>query len=106
MPTYIYRIQPARPEMLSEGATEEEARITGEHFAYLKNLMEAGILILAGRTLNSDYSAFGIAIVKARDDNHMRQITNEDPGVAQKLFRAEWHPYRIALHAPENSPDP
>ncbi|MCY3778958.1 MAG: YciI family protein [Chloroflexi bacterium] len=103
MPTYIYRIQPVRPEMLSAGATEEESRIAGEHFAYLKALMEDGVLILAGRTLNNDYSAFGIAIFNARDDEHMRQITAGDPGVAKKLFRAEWHPYRIALHAPENS---
>lgn len=103
MPTYIYRIQPVRPEMLSVGATAEEEQIAGEHFEYLKRLMAEGILILAGRTLNSDYSAFGIAIFTARDDAHMRQITADDPGVAQKLFRAEWHPYRIALHAPANS---
>ena len=103
MPTYMYRIQPVRPEMLSAGPTDEEAQVTAEHFNYLKTLMEAGILILAGRTLNSDYSSFGIAIFSARDDDHMRQITAGDPGVAKKLFRAEWYPYRIALHAPENS---
>ncbi len=102
MPTYIYRIQPVRPAMLSEGPTAEETRITGEHFDYLQQLMHEGVLILAGRTLTSDYSAFGIAIFKARDDEHMRAITENDPGVAQKLFRAEWYPYRIALHAPEN----
>ena len=103
MPTYIYRIQPVRPEMLSEGATAEEEQIAGEHFEYLRRLIDNGILILAGRTLNSDYSAFGIAIFTARDDAHMRQITADDPAVAKKLFRAEWFPYRIALHAPENS---
>ena len=103
MPTYIYRIQPVRPEMLSQGATPEESRIAGEHYEYLKGLMDEGILVLAGRTLNSDYSAFGIAIFKARDDAHMRNISADDPGVAQKLFRAEWFPYRIALHAPENA---
>ena len=102
MPTYIYRIQPVRPAMLSEGPTSEETRITGEHFAYLKRLMDAGLLIMAGRTLNTDYSSFGIAVFEARDDAHMRQITQDDPGVAQRLFRAEWFPYRIALHAPEN----
>jgi uncharacterized protein YciI len=89
--------------MLSEGPTAEETRITSEHFDYLQRLLHEGSLILAGRTLTSDYSAFGIAIFKARDDAHMRQITERDPGVAQKLFRAEWYPYRIALHAPENS---
>ncbi len=103
MPTYIYRIQPVRPEMLSQGPTLEESRITAEHFEYLKRLLDEGILVLAGRTLNSDYSSFGIAIFNARDDEHMRKITADDPGVEQKLFRAEWFPYRIALHAPENA---
>ncbi len=101
MPTYIYRIQPVRPEMLSDGPTDEETRITAEHFAYLQRLQEQGTLLLAGRTLTSDYSAFGIAIFQARDDEHMRRLTLEDPGVAQKLFRVEWHPFRIALLADE-----
>lgn len=103
MPTYLYRIQPVRPAMLSDEPTEEETRITREHFAYLKEQMREGTLILAGRTLNTDYSSFGIAIFKARDDAHMRQLTENDPGVSQKLFRAEWYPYRIALHEPKNA---
>lgn len=103
MATYIYRIQPVRPAMLSDGPTAEETRVAGEHYAYLQSLLRDGVVILAGRSLTSDYSAFGIAIFEARDDEHMRQITAGDPGVAQKLFRAEWHPFRIALHAPENN---
>lgn len=102
MPNYVYRIQPVRPAMLAEGLTEEEARVATEHFEYLRRLMADGLLILAGRTLSSDYSAFGIAIFNARDDEHMRQITEADPGVAHKLFRAEWYPFRIALHEPGN----
>lgn len=102
MPTYMYRIQPIRPEMLSVGHTEDEARISGEHFDYLKQLMADGILILAGRTLTTDYSSHGIAIFEARDDDHMRDITENDPAVKQKIFRAEWYPYRIALHEPNN----
>lgn len=105
MPTYIYRIQPVRPEMLSAGLTADEARIASEHFDYLQGLLRAGLLIMAGRTLNSGYSAFGIAIFNARDDAHMRQITAADPGVAQKLFRAEWHPFRIALSQPDKAAD-
>ncbi len=103
MPTYLYKIQPVRPAMLSEGPSEEEARITQAHFDYLKRLMAAGVLIMAGRTLNSGYSAFGIAIFRARDDAHMRQLTEADPGVAKRLFRAEWHPFRIALHEQKNT---
>lgn len=105
MPTYIYKIQPVRPAMLSQGPSAEEARITAEHFAYLKEQMAQGRLILAGRTLNSDYSAFGIAIFQARDDAHMQALTECDPGIAQGLFRAEWQPFRIALHEPANAPD-
>lgn len=106
MPTYLYKIQPVRPAMLSEGPSEAEAQITQEHFEYLQRQMREGTLILAGRTLNSDYSSFGIAIFNARDDAHMRQLTADDPGVAKKLFRAEWYPYRIALHEPGNARNP
>ena len=102
MPTYMYKIQPVRPEMLSEGPTAAEVRITGEHFEYLRQLVDDGILILAGRTVDTGYSSFGIAIFEARDDAHMRQITAQDPGVAQRIFRAEWYPYRIALLEPQN----
>lgn len=98
----MYKIQPVRPEMLSASPAADEARITAEHFEYLRQLRDDGILILAGRTLNKDYSSFGIAIFEARDDDHMRQITAQDPGVAQRIFRAEWYPYRIALLEPEN----
>ena len=103
MPTYIYRIQPTRQDMLRDGPTEDEARLTAAHFAYLQEQQAAGSLILAGRTLSTDESAFGIAIFEARDDEGMQRLTEDDPGVAGGLFRAEWHPFRIALHAPENA---
>jgi hypothetical protein len=35
---YLYRIQPARPEMLSEGPTDEETGIVTAHFNYLQEL--------------------------------------------------------------------
>ena len=35
---YLYRIQPTRPEMLSEGLTPEEESVVGEHFTYLQEL--------------------------------------------------------------------
>ncbi len=45
--------------------------------------MDDGILILAGRTLTTDYSSHGIAIFEARDDDHMRDIAQNDPAVIQ-----------------------
>jgi hypothetical protein len=44
--------------------TPKEARVLQQHSAYLKDLMERGVLLLAGRTLNNDEATFGIAIIK------------------------------------------
>ena len=54
MAQYLYKIQPVRPEILSEGLTADEEQAMSDHFAYLKDLMEKGVVILAGRTQNTD----------------------------------------------------
>ena len=102
MAQYLYKIQPVRPAMLTEGPTEEEAQRVGEHFQYLQKLMGDGVLILAGRTQTSDYSSFGIALFEAESDEAMREIVANDPAVMYRVMRAEWYPYRLALFAPEN----
>jgi len=94
---FLYKIQPVRPEMLSVGETPEEEQIISEHFAYLKGLTEAGIVLLAGRTLNTDYSSFGIVILTAGSEEEARQIMRNDPAAKQRVMRAELYPYRIAL---------
>lgn len=99
MNEYLYRIQPVRPEMLSEGPDPEETRIVSQHFAYLNDLTEQGIVLLAGRTLNTDASSFGIVIFKAEDDNAARAIVHNDPAVKNRVMRAELFPYRVALMA-------
>lgn len=37
---YLYRIQPTRPAMLTEGLTAEERAIMAEHFSYLQRLTD------------------------------------------------------------------
>jgi len=51
---YLYRIQPTRYEMLTEGRTPEETQIIGEHFTYLERLTREGVAILIGRTLTTE----------------------------------------------------
>jgi uncharacterized protein YciI len=100
MPTithYLYKLQPARLGMLSEGPTETEAAITAEHFAYLEALVERGVVVLAGRTLTTDASSFGICILRAASEAEARTIMENDPGVRNGVMRAELFPYRIAL---------
>jgi uncharacterized protein YciI len=83
--------------MLSQGPTpDEEARVS-EHFQYLKSLQDGGQLILAGRTLNTDPSSFGIVILRAESDETARQIMEDDPAVSNGVMQAELYPFRVAL---------
>lgn len=103
MQHYLYKIQPVRLEMFSEGPTEAESRIVSDHFSYLKDLVERGAVILAGRTLNNDYSSFGIIIFKAESEDQARETVRNDPAVKNNVMRAELYPYRIALLKAENA---
>jgi uncharacterized protein YciI len=94
---FLYRIQPTRTGMLTEGPTPAEVKIVDEHFAYLQGLVEAGVVLLAGRTLNSDESTFGIVILLAESESEARRIMDNDPVVSQGVVRAELFPYRVAL---------
>ncbi|MCP4423628.1 MAG: hypothetical protein GY803_03960 [Chloroflexi bacterium] len=96
---FLYKIQPTRPEMLSEGATEAESAIVSQHFNYLKDLSERGVVLLAGRTLNADESSFGIVIFAAESEAAAQLIVDNDPAVSQGVMRAKLYPYRIALMA-------
>ena len=83
--------------MLSEGSTPEEDRIVGEHFAYLKDLASQGAVILAGRTLNTDPSSFGIVIFFAESEAEAKTIIHNDLAIQQGVMRAKLFPYRIAI---------
>jgi len=82
MMQFLYRIQPTRPEMVSVGATPREQEIIAAHFEYLKQLTADGVMILVGRTLNTDESTFGIAIFKAETEDAARAIMLADPAIA------------------------
>ena len=99
IPQFLYRIQPTRPGMLSEGPTAEEAAIVGAHFEYLKRLMDKGVVILAGRTQTTDSSSFGIVIFRAESPEKAESIVQADPAVSGGVMSAELFPYRIALMA-------
>ena len=102
MPTYLYKIQVVRPAMLTDSPTPEESTITAQHFQYLKDLTEKGVVILAGRTQTPDYSSFGIIIFNAESDEAAQAIVDNDPVVKDRIMRAELYPYAIALFDRDN----
>ena len=89
--------------MLTSGSTEFESRIVSEHFNYLERLTKDGVVILAGRTQNTDYSTFGIVLFNAETVQAAREIMLSDPAVKNNVFRAELFPYKMALFGPDNA---
>ncbi|MBT3337688.1 MAG: hypothetical protein HN855_13040 [Anaerolineae bacterium] len=97
MKQWIYVLKVTRPEMLTEGSTPEEDAVVSQHFAYLKDLTEKGVMILMGRTQNADESTFGIAIFEAENEIAAKKIMENDPAVAEGVMTATLYPYKIAL---------
>ena len=100
---YLYRLQPIREGFLLE-STSEEDRIVSEHFRHLQQLTQEGVVLLAGRTLNTDPTSFGIVILEAESDDAARALMENDPAVRASVFRAELFPFGVALASPRVSP--
>jgi len=88
--------------MLTKGSSELESRIVSEHFNYLKRLTE-DVVILAGRTQNTDYSSLGIVLLKAETIEAAREVMLNDPAVKNKVFQAEPFLYKTTLFNPDNA---
>ena len=94
---FIYAFDPVRPELVTnpDAWTEEELRIAEEHFAYLKQATEEGIVLLAGRA--QDGVGPAIVVFEADSEEEARRFMENDPFVAGGLMRASLHPFRAAL---------
>lgn len=102
MPQFIYRLRVTQPDMLTDAPTQEEAQIVRAHFERLQQLMAQGVVILAGRTLNTDPDSFGIVIFNAANETAARALMESDPAVAGGVMDAQLFPYRVALIAEQN----
>jgi uncharacterized protein YciI len=94
---FLYRLQTVRAELLKSGPTKEESALVEEHFNYLKNLTAKGVVILAGRTLTTDESTFGVVIFRAESEEAAREIMNDDPAVKNGVMRATLFPFRVVM---------
>ena len=96
MADYLYVLRAERAEMLKEGPTLDEAGVLEAHAAYLRDLVDAGTVILFGRTQEASASAFGLVVFEAESDDVAREVMEADPAVLEGIMRAELFPYRIA----------
>jgi uncharacterized protein YciI len=89
--------KPSRLEMLIE-TTVEEDEIIDQHFAYMEELTEKGVVVLVGRTLNTDETSFGMTIFEAEDAAAARQIMEDDPAVKSGMMTATLYPFRTSFN--------
>ena len=96
MNQYVYTVEAARLGMLQE-ANEEEKQILPDHNAYVHQLVDDKIAILAGATIERDRGHFGIVFFQAEDDAAAKAIMENDPAVANRIMRACLYPHRMSL---------
>lgn len=96
-PQFLCTLRPTRLGMVTEGPTPKEADTISRHFAYLSDLAERGIVVLAGRTLEDSDETHGIVIFHADDQDDAARIVNADPAVGEGVMRATIQPFRVAI---------
>jgi len=102
-PEFLYRLQPTRPAMLTEGLRPEEREAVAAHVAYLERLATAGVVLLFGRTQTTDPSTFGLVILRAGSPAEAERVMADDPAMRARVMRAELFPFRIAGVSPSLS---
>lgn len=93
--TFLFVYQPVRSDFHPERLTPQEASAIQEHFDFLKGHHEAGALYMAGRREDGEY---GFAIIEAGSLTEALAKADEDPAVQKGVFRAEVHPFNLALY--------
>jgi uncharacterized protein YciI len=95
MAEYLYLIHPYRQGFFDSPTREEEA-VLEEHFNYLKEAADAGIVLLAGPCLDK---TFGLVVFQAKDDKAASAFMFTDPSVKKNVMMAELHPMRVSIRS-------
>ncbi|MBX7044994.1 MAG: YciI family protein [Ignavibacteria bacterium] len=93
MPHYLYLITP-KNDWTNGEMTEEEGRLMGEHFMYLKAKFEEGKVVLVGPC--EDRSR-GVGILEADSPEEAEAIGFNDPAVKAGIVELELKEMRISL---------
>ena len=91
---WIYFLHPPRDNFAAT-ITGAEEEIWQRHFLRLQQLLNDGVLVLAGPTLGRVNT--GIAVFEAPDEESARAIMNDDPVVLGGYAEGELRPFRISL---------
>jgi len=93
---FLYVLRATRLGMLTEGPTDEEARVVARHAEHLQRLAHEGTVHHFGRTAVDDERTLGLVVFEAEDEAAARALADADPAVAAGVMCAEVFPYRQA----------
>ena len=105
-PQFLYRLVPARPAMLVSGPTEREMQVIDAHFAHLQQLAADGVVLMAGRTIDTGERTFGLVVFTAPSPADADARMRSDPAIAQGVMQGELFPYRVAVWSDAWKPQP
>lgn len=97
-PEFLYQFLPGdRPELATDPSawTEADERAGSAHHERLRAATVEGRVILAGRS--SDGIGPAVVIFRANSEDEAKRFMEDDPFVAEGLFRASLHPFRASL---------
>lgn len=99
MPHFIYRIQ--LTEKYRDAANRDAAfeQTVGEHFNYLKTLMDEGVVWMAGRAdveLESPDN-FGICVFEVASADEALNFSQNDPAIKKGVMEFRVLPFSLAL---------
>jgi uncharacterized protein YciI len=77
--------------------TPEDHQAVADHFVRLEAAVQAGTVVLAGRTEEPLADTFGLVVFEAVDEEAAQRFMNDDPTVARGVMTARLHAYSIAL---------
>jgi uncharacterized protein YciI len=94
---FVYVLQLA-PRLHQEASwTDTENAVVTQHFEYLTRAVQAGQVILAGRTMEPLEKTFGLVIFEAESEAAAGEFMQSDPAVKAGVMTATLHPYAVAL---------
>ena len=98
MQQFIYQFLPGdRPDLATnpDAWTDQDNKTASAHFAYLEAATDVGKVVLAGRA--QDGVGPAIVVIEVSDTTEAAEFMEADPFVSSGMFRAQVHPFRVAL---------
>lgn len=94
MADWIYFLHAPR-ENFAATMTDDEKRVWGEHFVWLKQWFEGGNLLMVGPTLGPINT--GVAIFEAPDQATAQKIVDQDPCIRSGYAKGELRGFKISM---------